>query len=272
MPTRSGLDFAAKNPKKEGKMTEGEEGNRGEPRVEANAQGAGGTGEPGLDRATGSGEAHGEQRRAEKEEEKGREEEQPIGEAAAVARTARDGGKGYRRSVSWQGFEEEAASTRWRYTMLPKRHLEKKRLERRRDHAASAEPRTELDDKKQWEAERFLELLEEEASEEREKGVPVERRMGSHSDRDEAPGRYPDQDEEEEEEEEWVEPEMDWDSEDREDPTDTWIPDPDEVFLGPSRAYMVLSSGNGVEQARELGVEGQNDAERVEAGEVEPAQ
>ncbi|CAI7839472.1 unnamed protein product [Closterium sp. NIES-53] len=117
------------------------------------------------------------------------------------------------------------------------RHLEKKRLERRRDHAARVNPRTERDDRKQWGAERFLELLEEEAREERQKGVPVERRTRSYAEGDEAPGRYPDQDEEEEDVEEGGEPEMDWDSEEREDPTDAWIPDPDEVFLGPRRAY-----------------------------------
>ncbi|CAI7789388.1 unnamed protein product [Closterium sp. NIES-54] len=151
------------------------------------------------------------------------------------------------------------------------RHLEKKRLERRRDHAARVNPRTERDDRKQWGAERFLELLEEEAQEERQKGVPVERRTRSYAEGDEAPGRYPDQDEEEEDVEEGGEPEMDWDSEEREDPTEAWIPDPDEVFLGPRRAYMALRSDGGEEQSGDAGEGGESEAERKAEDEGQPA-
>ncbi|CAI5959365.1 unnamed protein product [Closterium sp. NIES-64] len=97
----------------------------------------------------------------------------------------------------------------------------------------------------------FLDLLEQEAREERRKGILVERRMERLDDRDGVPGRYPDQDEEEEDIEDWEEPEMDWDSEEREDPTECWIPDPDEVFLGPGRAYMALNKEEGNESTGE---------------------
>ncbi|CAI7758131.1 unnamed protein product [Closterium sp. NIES-53] len=108
MPTRSGLDFAVKDLEKEGEM------------AEVNAQGAEGMGEKRMGGATGSEEAHEERRRAEKEETKEKGEGLQIGETAAAIRAGRNSDRPYHRSASWQGFEEDVAVTRWRYTMLPK--------------------------------------------------------------------------------------------------------------------------------------------------------
>ncbi|CAI7765399.1 unnamed protein product [Closterium sp. NIES-54] len=88
--------------------------------AEANAQGAEGMGEKRPGGATGSGEAHKEPRRAEKEETKEKGEGLQIGETAAATRAGRNSDRPYCRSASWQGFEEDVALTRWRYTMLPK--------------------------------------------------------------------------------------------------------------------------------------------------------
>ncbi|CAI7879884.1 unnamed protein product [Closterium sp. NIES-53] len=143
----------------------------------------------------------------------------PVSEEAAVRSGGRRGSdRPYQCSASWQGFEEEAAATRWHNMMLPKvevpewfsgesdwggrdlamgfmarasasgdvterqrmralgnamdlnalhwlvgvmhRYLEKMRLERRRDHAARAEPKTREDEIKEEELEILLAHLE----------------------------------------------------------------------------------------------------------------
>ncbi|CAI7783067.1 unnamed protein product [Closterium sp. NIES-54] len=120
MPTRSGLDFALKDRLAETEVMEGDGTNERELGTETDAHAVERGATRKLSRATGSDEERKLPRGAEKEGTKGGVEKPVSEEAATTTKGRRGSGRPYPRSASWQGFEEEAASMRWRYTMLPK--------------------------------------------------------------------------------------------------------------------------------------------------------
>ncbi|CAI7806360.1 unnamed protein product [Closterium sp. NIES-53] len=120
MPTRSGLDYAAKQ------QTGGEEAMEGDGKsgksqgTVTNALGTEGQTVENRGRATGSNKGNGPTQATGEGVRKGGTTQPTSDPDVAAGRAGKRSDRAYRRSVSWQGSEEEAISMRWHYTMLPK--------------------------------------------------------------------------------------------------------------------------------------------------------